>query len=169
MEGYICIGLVELILKLCASIMNNFLRSSVTLHNSLHGFMQGRGVGKATLEANLSPKLAGLLHETLFQVLLDLLSSCESLERGGYVGIIRDCGLWPNIRRLLQRFWNEQAAVPKARRYYVHLFLTERGVTQGDPVYPTVFNILVESVVRVVLLEVFIPQEEHHGLGWVVG
>ena len=41
----------------------------------------------------------------------------------------------------------------------------EIGVTQGDPFYSTVFNIVVDSVVRVVLLEVYRPQEAHYELG----
>ena len=45
----------------------------------------------------------------------------------------------------------------------------ERGVTQGDPVSPTVFNIVVDTVVRVVLLEVCRPQEAKHMLGWASG
>ena len=44
--------------------------------------------------------------------------------------------------------------VPKAGRFYGRTFRTERGVTQGDPVSPTIFNILVDAVVRAVLMEV---------------
>ena len=49
------------------------------------------------------------------------------------------------------------------------MFGTGIGVTQGDPVSPTILNILVNSVVRVVMLEVCRPQEAHHGLCWWVG
>ena len=59
--------------------------------------------------------------------------------------------------------------VPKAGRFYGWTFLTERGVTHGDPVYLTVFNIVVDTLVRVVLLELCGPQESHHGLRWSVG
>ena len=36
--GYIGIGLVEVIWKVCASIMNNRLQNDITLPDSLHGF-----------------------------------------------------------------------------------------------------------------------------------
>ena len=52
---------------------------------------------------------------------------------------------------------------------YDHIFKTDRGVTQGDPVSPTIFNIVVNTVVRVMFLEVCGPQEAHHGRGWSVG
>ena len=42
-------------------------------------------------------------------------------------------------------------------------------MTQGDPVSPTVFKIVLDTVVRVVLLEVCRPQEAQHMLGWASG
>ena len=42
-------------------------------------------------------------------------------------------------------------------------------MTQGDPVSLTIFNIVVDEVVRAVLLEVCGPQEEKHGFGWLSG
>ena len=58
---YIWIGLVEVICKVCALIMNNRIRASITLHNVLHGFGQERGTGKATMEEELAQKIAGLV------------------------------------------------------------------------------------------------------------
>ena len=48
------------------------------------------------------------------------------------------------MKRFLQIFWDEQAAVPKARRFYGWMSRTERGVTQGGPFYPKIFNIVVD-------------------------
>ena len=39
-------------------------------------------------------------------------------------------------------------------------------LTQGDPVYPTIFIIVMDEVVREVMLEVFRHQEVHHGFEW---
>ena len=44
-----------------------------------------------------------------------------------------------------------------------------RGVTQGDPVFPKLFNIIVDSVVRATLKEICGPQEAQHGFGWSAG
>ena len=38
-------------------------------------------------------------------------------------------------------------------------------VTQGDPVSLTIFNILMDTLVRLVLMEFFGPQGTHHGFG----
>ena len=49
--------------------------------------------------------------------------------------------------------------MPKAGRLYGQSLITERGVTQGVPVSPIVFNIVLDEVVSVVLLEVCGPEK----------
>ena len=81
-EGdYRDIGLLEVLWKVYAVVINCRLKRSVVIHNSLHGFRTGRGTGTATLEANLDQKLAGLAHEPLFQVFLYVQKAYEFLYR----------------------------------------------------------------------------------------
>ena len=47
--------------------------------------------------------------------------------------------------------------VPKAEGWYGHPFKMDRGVTQGDPVFPTIFNIVVDEIVWYTLLELCGP------------
>ena len=58
---------------------------------------------------------------------------------------------------------------PRASKLFGRPFGTERGVTQGDPVSPTIFNIVVDSMIREVMLELCGHQKAHHGMGWAVG
>ena len=44
-------------------------------------------------------------------------------------------------------------------------FGTGIGVTQGDPRYPIIFNIVVDVVVRAVFDVVYSPQETQHDMG----
>ena len=76
--------------------------------------------------------------------------------------ILRGYGLETNICILLHRFGDEKVVVLKSVRYYGRSFRKDRGVNQGDPVYPKVFNIIVDAVVREVLLEVCGPHEANH-------
>ena len=57
--------------------------------------------------------------------------------------------------------------VLKAGKLFGRSFGTERGVTQGDPVSLTIFYIVVDAVVRVVMLEFCGPYKAHHGLCWM--
>ena len=54
----------------------------------------------------------------------------------------------------------------KLGQYYNQPFTTGRGVNQGYPLSLTVFNIVVNAVIRDVMLGVCGLQEEHHGLVW---
>ena len=57
------IGLVEVMWKVVAVILNLRLTSSITFHDVLHGFLAGRGTGTATLEAKLLQQLAAMREE----------------------------------------------------------------------------------------------------------
>ena len=44
-----------------------------------------------------------------------------------------------------------------------------RGLRQGEPASPMIFNIVVDMVVQAVLVVVCGPQETKHSLGWAAG
>ena len=54
------IGLVEVMWKVVAVILNRRFTSSITFHDVLHGFRVGHITGTATLEAKLIQKLAAM-------------------------------------------------------------------------------------------------------------
>ena len=83
--------------------------------------------------------------------------------------ILRDYGLGTRLQILLQRYWDLHRVVTKAGNYYGRPFRTGRGLTQGDPFYPTLFNIIVDTVVRETLQEICGPQDAQHGFGWSAG
>ena len=107
------IGLVELIWNFRASIMNNRLRSAINLHDALHGFRQGREAGTMTTEANMAQQLAGIFHEPLFQVFIDVRKAYESLDKGRCTDILRGYG-----PRLLIPFLKLLSFHPKRNRSY---------------------------------------------------
>ena len=63
--GYIGIGLVEVIWKVCTLIIKDVLRNTIILHDALHGFRQGTGTGTATMEEILEQKLVVIFHEPI--------------------------------------------------------------------------------------------------------
>ena len=52
-----------------------------------------------------------------------------------------------------------------AGRYYGTAFQGERGVTQGDPLSPSIFNVVMDAVVRHWMMGV-IAEEEAQGGAW---
>ena len=57
------------------------------------------------MEENLEQKLAGIVHEPLLQVFIDVKNSCEYLDRWIYMEILRGYGLGPKLQQILQRYW----------------------------------------------------------------
>ena len=66
------IGLVEVIWKVGAEILNQRLTSSITYHDFLHGFRAGCGTGTPTIKAKLLQQLAALREEVMYMIFLDL-------------------------------------------------------------------------------------------------
>ena len=59
--------------------------------------------------------------------------------------------------------------VLKSGRYNSRIFIMDRVVNQRVPVEPIVFNIVVDAVVRIFLMEFCGLKEAHHGMVWSVG
>jgi hypothetical protein len=54
----------------------------------------------------------------------------------------------PNLIRILRNFWENLQVVPRQSGFYGHPIPSRRGVTQGDPLSPTIFNIVIDAIVR---------------------
>jgi retron-type reverse transcriptase len=54
----------------------------------------------------------------------------------------------PRLLQLLTHFWTSLQVVARQQGYYGAPFRSERGTTQGDIISPTIFNIVVDAVVR---------------------
>ena len=157
--GYRGIGLVEVLWNMCSVVVNCQLKISVVFRDALHGFIKGKGAGTATLEAKLAHKMAGLVHDPLFRVFLDVCKACASLGRERSLELLRIYGMETNLSRLLDNHWKWQRIFPKIGNCMGGAFGTGRRVTQGDPASPIISNIVVDAVVWVVLEELCSPQE----------
>ena len=71
-KDYRGIGLVEVMWKVVAVILNRRFTSSITYHDALHSFRAGHGTGTATLEAKLLQQLAAMRDKVLYMIFLDL-------------------------------------------------------------------------------------------------
>ena len=80
-KDYRGIGLVEVMWKVVAAILNCRLAASITYHDFLHGFWAGRRTGTATLEAKLLQHIAALREEVLYMIFLDLHKAYDALDR----------------------------------------------------------------------------------------
>ena len=150
-------------------MVNCWLKRGVVLHNALHGFRGGQESGTYTLEAKLAQHLAGLAHDTPFQVFLDIRNAYDSLDKEKFLEVLSGYGVGKNLIPLLKSYWERHRIAPNTGKFLRNEFRTGRGLTQGYPTSPMTFNIVVSAVVHKVLYVVCGPQEAKHGLGWAAG
>ena len=50
--------------------------------------------------------------------------------------------------RLLAVFWDQQEVITRQNRYHGPHFKATKGTTKGRLIYPTLFNFIIDSVVR---------------------
>eukprot|EP00978_Attheya_sp_CCMP212_P012920 scaffold32244_cov60-Attheya_sp.AAC.1 len=145
------IGVMELIWKVVAIIINERLKVTIQFHDALHSFRAGRGTSTATTEAKLCQQLASSVQQVpLFQIYLNLRKAYDALDQERCIEIVRGHGAGERVVRLLthQYCWDKQQIVAKASGYHGTLFRATHGITQGDPVSPTIFNIVIDAVIR---------------------
>ena len=133
--------------KFVAAILHRWLTTTINYHDALHGFRAGRGTGTATLEANLLQQLASMREEALYVIFLDLTKAYDALDSSRRLEILEGYRVGPRARQLLQAYWGKSTMVARAGGYYRTGFKGARGVTQGDPFFPTIFNVVVDAVV----------------------
>ena len=96
----------------------------------------------------MAQKLAGIAHEALFQVFIDVRKAYDSLDRGWCMDIIGGCGMGQKMARLIAHNWDNIMFTPKVKRLLGTPLGTGRVFTQVDPASPMKFNIVVDTVVR---------------------
>jgi hypothetical protein len=141
------IGLLEPMWKVCERVMDKRL-NAFDLHESLHGCRTGRGTGTAGIEAKLAQQLAHLEQVPFFGVFVDLKKAFDAMDRERCLLILEGYGAGPNMVWLVRNFWKEATMVCRASGNYSEPFQAGRGVTQGGPLSPKLFNILVVAVAR---------------------
>ena len=142
------IGLVEVMRKIVSILLNRRLATAINRHAVLHGFRAGRRTGTAALESKLLQHLTAMREAVLFEVFLDLQKACDALDQDICLEIIVAYGVGPRIIRLLWTYWDHLTMVARSGGYFGLPFKGYRGLTQGDPLSPTLFSMVVEVVIR---------------------
>ena len=71
------------------------------------------------------------------------------MDRERCIEICVEAGVGLNAVWLIVNFWDGGNLYCRAARYYGRVFKAKRGVTQGGPLSPTIFNLMVDAVIHV--------------------
>ena len=142
------IVMVEILCKTITSLLNRQLMTAITFHDVLHGIWAVHGTGTADLESKLLQQLTDMMEAFLFKVFLDIWKSYDALYQERALELLASYGFGPRTVQLLRTYWNHLTMVVKAGKYFRRSFKKYLGVTQGDPMSPTISNVLVGAVIR---------------------
>ena len=81
-------------------------------------------------------------------IFLDLHKAYDALNRSRCLDILEGYGVGPRACRILRTYWSRLRMVAKAGGCYGVVFRGARGVTQGDLISLTIFNVVMDAVVR---------------------
>ena len=81
-------------------------------------------------------------------IFLDLNKAYDALYRSRSLEILKGYEMGVRVRRMLREYWDRTLMVARAGGYYGKGFKGGRVVTQGDPLSPTTFNVVVDAVVH---------------------
>ena len=89
-----------------------------------------------------------MIQSTLHFIFLDLRKAYDNVDRERLLEILEGYDVGPNALGLLKFYWDNQCCVAKCGKYHGETFVPYPGATQGGVVSPTLFNLLVDAVVR---------------------
>lgn len=64
------------------------------------------------------------------------------------IQLLQEYGVGEKMRNVIENYWEKQLVVVRKGKFFGNPFHPTRGVTQGDIISPTLFNIVVDTVVR---------------------
>ena len=151
--------------KTTARLLKCRITSAIMFYDMLHGFWVGRGTGTADLEAKLLQQLTSMREADLFEALLDLHKAYGDLYLDRCLGIIMAYRVIPRTIQILWKYQGRLTMVTKARGYFGIPFKVYHSVIQGDPLPPTIFNVVVDAVIRYWVAVVAPTEDGTEGLG----
>ena len=86
-------------------------------------------------------------NEVLYEVPPDPRKEYETLNMDRCTEILVGYGVGPLMERIIRHYWYYLSMVARKRRYYGTPFKGHQWVTQGDPLPPTMFNMVVGTVI----------------------
>jgi hypothetical protein len=93
-------------------------------------------------------QLAQIRGIPLYQIFLDLSKAYDMLDRNRTLQLLQRYGMGERLLKILTNFWSSLRVVARQQGYYGDPFKSKRGTTQGNIISPTIFNIIVDAIVR---------------------
>ena len=135
--------------KVYATILNAKLKAEVgdKLEEGQFGFRKGRGTMDAVYVVNyVANRELGKKRGKLYACFVDLKAAFDWVDRGRLAETMRKMGVGGRLRKRIMDIYKETKNVVKVGEKRTKEFWTTRGVRQGCPLSPTLFNIFLADL-----------------------
>jgi len=124
------------------------ISTGITFHLDMHDFLPKQGCSTACMEVKLQMQLMHQIGKPLYQIFIDVSKAYDGLDCERTLIVLRDYGVSDNTLQILNNFWDAHTIIPRQRGFFRTPFPAECGVTQGDIISPTIFNIVIDCVLH---------------------
>ena len=105
-------------------------------------------MGTAILDLKLAQDISIIDQDPLFLVFLDLWKAYDTVERDRLIITLEGYVAGPRMCGILEKFWECQQVVLSHKGFHRPAFPATRGTTQGGLVSSTMFNVVVDNIIR---------------------
>ena len=84
----------------------------------------------------------------LYKIFLDLQEAYGALDQDRYIEILTMYGVGPRAIQLLRTYWGRNTILAKGGIYYSPQLKEYHRVTHGEPLYSSIFNMVVDTVIH---------------------
>ena len=109
--------------------------------------LEKRGTYTAIGETKVKSQMATMASDTVFQIFLDLRKAYYSVDRKRVLKLLEKYKVGENLRRYINRVWEEQFFVLRQGGFYSNPVNSERGCMPGDTDSPIIFNLIIDAVI----------------------
>ena len=142
------IGLIETSWKIFGNVLKESISNEIRFHKVLHGFRNQRSTTTAIIGLKFTIPYAHLYKFPTYSVFLDIEKAYDRVNRRSLLHLLKHYGIVNDTLDILKEYWNKHKCVIKNGRYYSNKFKPTEGVNQGDILSTTVFNIIVDSILK---------------------
>ena len=105
----------------------------------------------------ITQQLITMRETVLHSIFLDLRKAYNYLDRYQCLDILAGYGVGPRTLCILQTYWVRIQMTEKVRGNYGPVLQSHCRVTQGKPLSPTIFNMVVDTVIQQCVTVVGVP------------
>ena len=152
------------------ALIDTRIKVSLYMHDILHRFRARRGMGTSIMDFKFAQELSSIYQSPLFLVFLGLSKAYGTVDRDLILITMEGYGAGPRLCGLLETFWDLHQVTPILNGFYGPAFPVTRVTTQDGLVSLTLFNVVVDNVIRTwMYMTVEYQRVDHDGLGKTVG